>query len=387
MKNLSRKGFVHTSGKIIEIPFDPKVDLLPEDHSVFAVQNPHLFDSTHEEMKNAAGEKDYEKLKRGSLAWSQGVQNLLNKKGFMRFTKSVENKYKGGKEHIVTITTESQMAEPEHFIEPLKAIKQHAEKLPEEDSFVINMSGFKNLKQKDKFLEDRNLKKTAKEGIIVSDMNSLNKYIGEEGGKVRRDPIQEPKGPSQMEIQRALGQKPSGMSQAEWNFYTRTESTENPMKFSVLLEKIKENKLLKRVAMRNYVPPHSYGENLKPEDRLKTDPKTEEKISDISGLRVARVKAQARRTWEKNFKERSAKNKEVQRVSDIMLGPEEEKLDRYDLIMKLAKQKSKAAKREAKVYGYEEKPKNYGQETMSAIASTFARRSGRTLPPTGSAHY
>jgi hypothetical protein len=36
---------------------------------------------------------------------------------------------------------------------------------------------------------------------------------------------------------------------------------------------------------------------------------------------------------------------------------------------------------------YEEKPKNYGQETMSAIASTFARKSGRTLPPTGSAHY
>jgi hypothetical protein len=279
MKNLSRKGFVHTSGKIIEIPFDPKVDLLPEDHSVFAVQNPHLFDSTHEEMKNAAGEKDYEKLKRGSLAWSQGVQNLLNKKGFMRFTKSVENKYKGGKEHIVTITTESQMAEPEHFIEPLKAIKQHAEKLPEEDSFVINMSGFKNLKQKDKFLEDRNLKKTAKEGIIVSDMNTLNKYIGEEGGKMRRDPIQEPKIPSQMEIQKALGQKPSGMSQAEWNFYTRTESTETSVKFSVLLEKIKENKLLKRVAMRNYVSPYGYEENLKPKDRPKTDPKTETSLA------------------------------------------------------------------------------------------------------------
>jgi len=387
MKNLSRKGFVHTSGKIIDIPFDPKVDLLPEDHSVFAAQNPHLFDSTDEEMKNAAGEKDYAKLKRGSLAWSQGVQNLLNKKGFMRFTKSVDYNQKNGKQHTVTITTESQMAEPEHFIEPLKAMKQHAEKLPKEDSFVINMSGFKNLKQKDKFLEDKNIKRIEREAIVIKDMKNLNKYIGEEGGKVSREPIQQPKIPSQMEIQRALGQKPSGMSQAEWNFYTRTESIENPMKFSVLLEKIKENKLLKRVAMRNYVSPYGYEENLKPKDRPKTDPKTEEKISDISGLRVARVKAQARRTWKKNFKERSAKNKEVQRVSDIMLGPEEEKLDRYDLIMKLAKQKSKAAKREAKVYGYEEKPKNYGQETMSAIASTFARRSGRTLPPTGSAHY
>ena len=387
MKNLSRKGFVHTSGKIIDIPFNPKVDLLPEDHSVFAAQNPHLFDSTDEEMKNAAGEKDYAKLKRGSLAWSQGVQNLLNKKGFMRFTKSVDYNQKNGKQHTVTITTESQMAEPEHFIEPLKAMKQHAEKLPKEDSFVINMSGFKNLKQKDKFLEDKNIKRIEREAIVIKDMKNLNKYIGEEGGKVSREPIQQPKIPSQMEIQRALGQKPSGMSQAEWNFYTRTESTETSVKFSVLLEKIKENKLLKRVAMRNYVSPYGYEENLKPKDRPKTDPKTEEKISDISGLRVARVKAQARRTWEKNFKERSAKNKEVQRVSDIMLGPEEEKLDRYDLIMKLAKQKSKAAKREAKVYGYEEKPKNYGQETMSAIASTFARRSGRTLPPTGSAHY
>jgi hypothetical protein len=245
MKNLSKKGFVHTSGKIIDIPFDPKVDLLPEDHSVFAVQNPHLFDSTDEEMKNAAGEKDYAKLKRGSLAWSQGVQNLLNKKGFMRFTKSVDYNQKNGKQHTVTITTESQMAEPEHFIEPLKAMKQHAEKLPKEDSFVINMSGFKNLKQKDKFLEDKNIKRIEREAIVIKDMKNLNKYIGEEGGKVSREPIQQPKIPSQMEIQRALGQKPSGMSQAEWNFYTRTESIENPMKFSVLLEKIKENKLLK----------------------------------------------------------------------------------------------------------------------------------------------
>lgn len=387
MKNLSKKGFVHTSGKIIEIPFDPTVHLVHEDHSIFAVKNPHLFDSTDAEMRNAAGEQDYAKLKSGDLVWSRGVQDLLNKKGFMRYTRQTNKKSTGGKEHEVVITTESQMAEPEHFIEPLKALKQHAEKLPEEDSFMIGLSGFKNIKQKDKFLEDRKLRKSSAEGVILHDMNTLNKYIGEEGGKMRRDPIQEPKIPSQMEIQKALGQKPSGMSQAEWNFYTRTESTKNPMKFSVLLEKIKENKLLKRVAMRNYVSPYGYEENLKPKDRPKTDPKTEEKISDISGLRVARVKAQARRTWEKNFKERSAKNKEVQRVSDIMLGPEEEKLDRYDLIMKLAKQKSKAAKREAKVYGYEEKPKNYGQETMSAIASTFARRSGRTLPPTGSAHY
>lgn len=70
-----------------------------------------------------------------------------------------------------------------------------------------------------------------------------------------------------------------------------------------------------------------------------------------------------------------------------MLGPNEENLGRYDLIMKLASQKSKASREENKKYGYPLKTGSYGAETMERIASTFARRSGKTLPPTGSAHY
>ena len=70
-----------------------------------------------------------------------------------------------------------------------------------------------------------------------------------------------------------------------------------------------------------------------------------------------------------------------------MLGPNEENLERYNLIMKLASQKSRASRQENKKYGYPLKTGSYGAETMERIASTFARRSGKTLPPTGSAHY
>lgn len=382
MKDLPQKGFLHKSGELIPIPFDPKRDLLPEDHANFAAKNPHLFGSTEEEMESVVGPKEFKKLKGGETSWSQPLHDFLNNKGYYRLYSKRERSSDGGYNHEVMVSTENQSAHPEDFIGPLKKLKEHASKLNKNDFFAISLSGFKDRSKRNEYLESKGLKQINSDAVILSSMNHLNKFIGESGGKVSRDPVPTPKPPSEMEIRSALGQKPASMSQAEWNFYTRSESVE-PMNFAILLEKIKENKLLKRIAMKNYASPHGI---LSRETR-EIDPKTKEGLLKLDAVKKMRVAGQARTTWERQQKQRDIKRKEVENITNLMLGPNEENLDRYDLIMRLARQKSKAAARESKKYGYPLKRDSYGAETMERIASTFARRSGKTLPPTGSAHY
>ena len=382
MKDLPQKGFLHKSGELIPIPFDPKRDLLPEDHANFAAKNPHLFGSTEEEMESVVGPKQFKKLKAGETSWSQPLHNFLNDKGYYRLYSKRERSSDGGYNHEVMVSTENQSAHPEDFIEPVKKLKEHASKLGKEDFFAISLSGFKDRSKKNEFLQSRGLKPINSDAVILSSMNHLNKFIGESGGKVSRDPAPTPKPPSEMEIRSALGQKPASMSAAEWNFYTRSESIET-MNFTVLLEKIKENKLLKRVAMKNYSSP----QGILSRETKEIDPKTREGLSKLDAGKKMRVAAQARKTWEREQKQRDIKKKEQEKITNLMLGPNEENLGRYDLIMKLASQKSKASRAENKKYGYPLKTGSYGAETMERIASTFARRSGKTLPPTGSAHY
>ena len=382
MKDLPQKGFLHKSGELIPIPFDPKRDLLPEDHANFAAKNPHLFGSTEEEMESVVGPKQFKKLKAGETSWSQPLHNFLNDKGYYRLYSKRERSSDGGYNHEVMLSTENQSAHPEDFIEPVKKLKEHASKLGKEDFFAISLSGFKDRDKRNEFLQSRGLKQINSDAVILSSMNHLNKFIGESGGKVSRDPVPTPKLPSEMEIRSALGQKPASMSAAEWNFYTRSESTET-MNFTVLLEKIKENKLLKRVAMKNYSSP----QGILSKETKEIDPKTREGLSKLDAGKKMRVAAQARKTWEREQKQRDIKKKEQEKITNLMLGPNEENLGRYDLIMKLASQKSKASRQENKKYGYPLKTGSYGAETMERIASTFARRSGKTLPPTGSAHY
>jgi hypothetical protein len=382
MKDLPQKGFLHKSGELIPIPFDRKVDLLPEDHAVFAAKNPHLFGSSEKEMESVVGPKQFKKLKAGETSWSQPLHNFLNDKGYYRLYSKRERSSDGGYNHEVMVSTENQSAHPEDFIEPVKKLKEHASKLGKEDFFAISLSGFKDRDKRNEFLQSRGLKQINSDAVILSSMNHLNKFIGESGGKVSRDPVPTPKPPSEMEIRSALGQKPASMSTAEWNFYTRSESTET-MNFTVLLEKIKENKLLKRVAMKNYSSP----QGILSRETKEIDPKTREDLSKLDAGKKMRVAAQARKTWEREQKQRDIKKKEQEKITNLMLGPNEENLGRYDLIMKLASQKSRASRQENKKYGYPLKTGSYGAETMERIASTFARRSGKTLPPTGSAHY
>ena len=382
MKDLPQKGFLHKSGELIPIPFDPKRDLLPEDHAVFAAKNPHLFGSSEKEMESVVGPKQFKKLKAGETSWSQPLHNFLNDKGYYRLYSKRERSSDGGYNHEVMVSTENQSAHPEDFIEPVKKLKEHASKLGKEDFFAISLSGFKDRDKRNEFLQSRGLKQINSDAVILSSMNHLNKFIGESGGKVSRDPVPTPKPPSEMEIRSALGQKPASMSTAEWNFYTRSESTET-MNFTVLLEKIKENKLLKRVAMKNYSSP----QGILSRETKEIDPKTREGLSKLDAGKKMRVAAQARKTWEREQKQRDIKKKEQEKITNLMLGPNEENLGRYDLIMKLASKKSKASREENKKYGYPLKTGSYGAETMERIASTFARRSGKTLPPTGSAHY
>ena len=162
------------------------------------------------------------------------------------------------------------------------------------------------------------------------------------------------------------------------NFKSISE-TNKSINFNILLEKIKENKLLKRLAMKSYSSPMA--------STKRTDPKTEIATSDIDLALRGRIESQARQKWESDYAKSAAKSKETEQIANIMTGPEEEKLDRYDSIMRLATKKKKAAASDIEKYGYPPRKTNFAQETMGAIASTFARRVGKTLPPSGSGHY
>ena len=160
---------------------------------------------------------------------------------------------------------------------------------------------------------------------------------------------------------------------------TSTFESKNNIKFNILLEKIKENKLLKRLAMKSYSSPMA--------STKRTDPKTEIATSDIDLALRGRIESQARQKWESDYAKSAAKSKETEQIANFMTGPEDENMHRYDSIMQLSTKKKKAAASDIKKYGYPSRKTNFAQQTMGAIASTFARRVGKTLPPSGSGHY
>lgn len=248
MKELPTKGFYHKSGKFIPIPED---DFLSMDHSVFAAKNPKLFDTTESEMRKDVS--NFDKLKNDEISSSADMEKFLNSRGYYRFTKSTEVFNEKDKDtglpiktrsHSIIISHESSGAEPEDFIEPLKHLKEHAKEVPKTDDYQISLLGWKSRKQAKEFASSRGIFSHPvgyQEAIVLRDLNSINKFIGESGGEVRRAPERPQQIPSQEQIRSAIGKKPEGMSQAEWNFYTRSESREF-IGFTTLLEKIKISK-------------------------------------------------------------------------------------------------------------------------------------------------
>ena len=84
------------------------------------------------------------------------------------------------------------------------------------------------------------------------------------------------------------------------NFKSISE-TNKSINFNILLEKIKENKLLKRLAMKSYSSPMA--------STKRTDPKTEIATSDIDLALRGRIESQARQKWESDYAKSAAKSK------------------------------------------------------------------------------
>jgi hypothetical protein len=380
--NLRPTGFFHSTGNLIQIPLNPN-DIIPDHHGQFAAKNPHLFGFDEKHVKSAIGDKEYNNLISGKSAWSERMNRLLNNSGFMRYTKQSQTSF-GQKHHDFTISTENRTATIHDFIEPLRTLKTHLEKINPEDTFHVTLSGFRDLEDRNKFFEDKKIKAPETDAVAIPSMKLLNKMIGEEGGKISRDPLPEPKSPSSEDIRRSIGPKPEGMSTAEFNFYRNIgDSVKTPINFNLLLERIKENKLLKRIAMRNYTSPIG----LLTRDIPKTDEKTLKAMADIPATKRQKIITQAREKWESDRAASVKRNREIEKVTNLLVGEDDSNIDRYDKIMKLATNKKRANIADVKKYGYPLSKTSFASETMERIASTFERKRQKSLVPSGTGHY
>jgi len=243
---LPTKAWIHKSGKIVEIPDD---NFLSEDHGVYAAQHPEKFGMTRDEMKSEMGsDREYYQMFSGKKAWSPSLNKVLNDRGYMRMSRSVEKFDDGSRHHNIMISHESSGAHPHDFIEPLKMIKPHLEGLEKNHSFSVMLSGFKpDKKERNQHLEQSGIPAPAHDHVGFGDINKINKYIGETGGKVSREPEKAASVPSSTELRAAIGPKPETMTGAEYNFYRTIGDSYEPCKFNALLEKIGKCKKRKRM--------------------------------------------------------------------------------------------------------------------------------------------
>ena len=239
---IPRKAWVHKSGAIVPIPegdFGP-----PEDHGVFAVQNPEKFGMSHEQMRAAIGDdKEYTRMRENRGAWSVSVNSGMNNLGWMRLVRSTNRHKDGSKSHDIMISHEGNKAHPHDFIEPLRTLKPHLESLPKNETFGVGLSGFDSSKtHRDDHLRQSNLSVPQQDQVALGDLNTVNKYIGETGGKRSMDPRPQAPVPTSTDIRTAIGPKPESMPMAQYNFMRTIGDSYEPCRFNVLLEKIGNSK-------------------------------------------------------------------------------------------------------------------------------------------------
>ena len=239
---IPRKAWIHKSGAIVPIPeedFGP-----PEDHGVFAAQNPDKFGLSHEQMRAAIGDdKEYTRMRENLGALSVSVNRGMNNLGWMRLIRSTNRHRDGSLHHYVMIADERNIEHPHDFIEPLRALKPHLEALPKNESFGVELSGFDSGKtHRDDHLRQSNLPVPQEDLVALGDLNKVNKYIGETGGKRSRDPQPQPAVPTSTDIRAAIGPKPESMPMAQYNFMRTIGDSYEPCRFNVLLEKIGNSK-------------------------------------------------------------------------------------------------------------------------------------------------
>ena len=240
--NIPRKAWVHKSGAIAPIPepdFGP-----PEDHGVFAAQNPEKFGMSHEEFKAAVGnDAEYTRMRNNERAESYHVNKALNDLGWMRSWRSTTHHEDGSKTHSIIISSDTNNAHPHDFIEPLRTFKPALESLPKNHSFGISLNGFDTGKtHRDDHLRQSNLPVPQQDQVALGDLNTVNKYIGETGGKRSRDPQPQAAVPTSTDIRAAIGPKPESMPMAQYNLMRTIGDSYEPCRFNVLLEKIGNSK-------------------------------------------------------------------------------------------------------------------------------------------------
>ena len=238
----SSKMWAHTDGRVINIPYEENP--LPEDHTAFFAQRPHLFGHTEDELKSVLGVEELE-IAKNKIADHQGLHRYAESNGWSRVINSFD-KEKGVRS--ITISRSHVRSEnPEHFLKILKTLKPYYdEKIAAGEDVIVGIDAIRNPdKHLPPFLESRGLKHLkGSQMIAIGSPKTYNAILGLEGGQVRRAPEPEVTIPTQTEVQRALGQKPESMTQAEWNFYTRKESYSPKLKrFKNFLREEAENSL------------------------------------------------------------------------------------------------------------------------------------------------
>lgn len=213
----SSKMWAHEDGRVINIPYEENP--IPEDHTAFFAQRPHLFGHTEDELRSVIGDKELESAKH-RVAQHHGLQKHLESKGWSRVTNSLDKET--GVRSINISRGHVRPDNPEQFLKILKTLKPYYdERTAAGEDVVVGIDAIRNPdKHLPPFLESRGLKhRMGSQMIAIGSPKTYNAIIGLEGGKETRRPESAPSVPSSTDMRNMLRKKPEEMSTAEWNFY------------------------------------------------------------------------------------------------------------------------------------------------------------------------
>jgi hypothetical protein len=203
----SSKMWVHTDGRIVNIPY--RDSPIPEDHTAYAAQNPDLFDHTEEEFANAIGGPDQLRKAKRSATHPE-LHRHLESKGWSRVTNTFDKEGMGRAINIDRSYVRSD--NPEHFVEVLRKLKPYFDERTKAGELVsVGIHGIKDPEKNIKpFLETRGLKfRPGSQVIAIGDEKTYNALIGNEGGRVSREPEAEPSVPTSSQVRAAMGKDPN----------------------------------------------------------------------------------------------------------------------------------------------------------------------------------
>jgi hypothetical protein len=235
----SNKMWIHNDGRIVNIPYGHSPTA--EDHTVYAAENPHLFDHTEEELTKAIGGPD-QLRKAKKYATHPELHRHLESKGWSRVTNEFN---KDMKIRTINFDRAYHRAHPDEYIKALEKLHPFIqERVNAGEEVLIGLHGI-NRNTLEPFLKSRGLtKREGQQMIAIGDMKTLNTILGKEGGKVSRAPQAEPPAPTSSQIRAAMPKEPQGnMTRAELNYYRTLGDSYNPIKsFKDLLFEIYEIK-------------------------------------------------------------------------------------------------------------------------------------------------